>query len=95
MKTTKHLALALILLLATSSMLWVESVSAQSIPKPSVPEFSLKYVDHSYDVPTTYGTDPYTGKTIITQEGYHVQIILLKSPLKIKRSLLTAMKMAP
>jgi hypothetical protein len=42
------------------------------IPKPSVPEFNLSYVDLSYDVPPTYGVDPYTGKTIITQDGYHV-----------------------
>jgi hypothetical protein len=40
--------------------------------KPSVPEFTSWYIDLSYDVPPTYGTDPYTGKTIITQDGYHV-----------------------
>jgi hypothetical protein len=44
-----------------------------SIPKPSVPEFTLKYVDDSYDVPPTYGVDPYTGKTVLTQAGYHIQ----------------------
>jgi hypothetical protein len=65
--------IALILILATSNIMWIESASAQAISKPSIPEFSLKYVDHSYDVPTTYGIDPYTGKTIITQEGYRVQ----------------------
>ena len=40
--------------------------------KPSVPEFTLKYIDLSYDVPPTYGTDQYTGQTIIIQDGYHV-----------------------
>ena len=39
---------------------------------PSVPEFTAAYVDHSYDVPPTYGIDPYTGKTIVTAGGYHV-----------------------
>ena len=39
---------------------------------PAVPEFTVKLIDTSYDVPTTYSTDPYTGKTI-TQEGYHVE----------------------
>jgi hypothetical protein len=73
MKTTKLGMFTLILLLAAPGMLWIESVSTQSLPKPSVPEFSVKYVDHSYDVPTTYGTDPYTGKTMVNQEGYHVQ----------------------
>jgi hypothetical protein len=43
-----------------------------SIPKPYVPEFTLKYVDNSYDVPPIYGIDQYTGKTVITKEGYHV-----------------------
>jgi hypothetical protein len=40
--------------------------------KPSVPEFTLKYVDYSYDVPPTYGIDQYTGKTIITNYGKHI-----------------------
>mgnify|MGYP005847404431 CR=1 FL=1 len=44
-----------------------------SIPKPSVPEFTVKFVDNSYDVPPVYGVDPYTGKNVITQGGYHVE----------------------
>ncbi|MCW4044727.1 MAG: hypothetical protein NWE94_04325 [Candidatus Bathyarchaeota archaeon] len=43
-----------------------------SIPKPSVPEFTVKYVDNSYDVPPTYEVDPYTGKNI-THAGYRVE----------------------
>jgi hypothetical protein len=42
-----------------------------SITKPSVPEFTVELVDSSYDVPTTYFTDPYTGENV-THEGYHV-----------------------
>jgi hypothetical protein len=48
--------------------------SAQS--KPSVPEFTLKYVDNSYDVPpkTTTTTNPYTNETTTTTTpGYHVE----------------------
>lgn len=44
--------------------------------KPSVPEFTLKYVDYSYDVPpkTTSTTDPYTNETITTTiPGRHVE----------------------
>jgi hypothetical protein len=51
-------------------------VSAQSIPTPSVPEFTVKYVDKSHNVPTstTSTIDPYTNRTtIITQPGYYVQ----------------------
>jgi hypothetical protein len=46
-----------------------------SIPKPSVPEFTLRFVDNSYYVPssTTTTTDPYTGEqTVTTEPGYHV-----------------------
>ena len=32
----------------------------------------MKFVDNSYDVPTTYSFDPYTGKEI-TNQGYHVE----------------------
>jgi hypothetical protein len=63
-------------MLALSSLILVESASAQSMPKPSVPEFTVKLADHSYDVPpsTTTTTDPYTGKqTVTTQHGYHVE----------------------
>lgn len=41
--------------------------------KPSVPQFTLKYVDHSYDVPPTYSKDQYTGNTVMTQAGYHIE----------------------
>lgn len=43
-----------------------------SIPKPSVPEFTVALVDSSYDVPTTYSTDPYTGEKV-TNPGYRVE----------------------
>ena len=52
------------------------STNINDIPKPSIPEFTLKYVDNSYDVPsiTTTTTDPYTGEQIVnTEPGYHVQ----------------------
>jgi hypothetical protein len=47
-----------------------------SIPAPSIPQFTVAYVDHSYDVPakTTQTTDPYTGNTVTnTISGYHVK----------------------
>jgi len=42
------------------------------ITKPSVPEFTVKFVDHSYDIPPTYGIDQYTGETVITKQGEHI-----------------------
>lgn len=40
----------------------VESASAQSIPKPPVPDFTLTFDKHSSDTQPTYTTDPYTGQ---------------------------------
>jgi hypothetical protein len=60
--------LLLILIMAMSSLALVEPVNA--FPKPSVPEFTVEVIDSSYDVPPVYSTDPYTGKTTMTREGY-------------------------
>ena len=57
---------ALIMILTALSF---ESTAATPYP---VPEFAVAYVDNSYDVPPSYGVDEFTGKTVIKQEGYHV-----------------------
>ena len=69
---SKPVTLLLITLLAVPSLVMVSRVLAQSIPKPSVPEFTLELVDSSYDVPTTHEINPYTGENV-TYEGYHVK----------------------
>jgi hypothetical protein len=60
-----------------TSITYVSTVQAESsIPKPSVPEFTVKLASYPYDVPptTTTTVDPYTGKeTITTQPGYRVE----------------------
>jgi hypothetical protein len=68
----KYLSLCLVVIFAVSSMLLVLPTNAQTIPKPIVPEFTLEYVDHSYDIPPTYGIDPYTNQTVITKQGEHI-----------------------
>ena len=68
----KGFSLLLVVTLAISSLMMVESAFAQSTPKPPVPEFTLKLIDNSYDVPPTSTVNPYTGKTE-TSGGYHVQ----------------------
>jgi len=68
---TAILICGLILVSVTRFVTVHASTDASSIPKPSVPEFTVELVDSSYDVPTTYSTDPYTGETV-THEGYHV-----------------------
>ncbi len=71
--TSKATTIILTLIIVTSSLLLIPLVNAQTIPKPSVPEFTLKYVSHSYDVPPETTIDPYTGKNIITNSGYRVE----------------------
>ncbi len=55
---SKGFSLLLVVILTASSLIIVESANAQSIPKPSVPEFTVKFVNASYSVTTT---NPYTG----------------------------------
>jgi len=70
------LLLVACLVVSSFSVLAVSSVSAQSGFKPSVPQFSVKLVDSSYDVPPSTSTtvDQYTGKeTTTTTQGYRVE----------------------
>ncbi len=70
MESKKIFPLLIIFVLAASATLTLYPATAVS--NPVVPEFTVQYVDHSYDVPPTYGTDPYTGQTIVASGGYHV-----------------------
>jgi hypothetical protein len=69
---SKCATLLLIAVLAVSGLIMVSSAFAQSITKPSVPEFTVKLIDTSYYVSPTTTTDPYTGETV-TQGGYYVK----------------------
>ena len=64
-----------VMLLSSLLLFTVTPVSAQAGHKPSVPQFNVKYIDNSYDVPpvTTTGTDAYTGlEYTYTKPGYRV-----------------------
>ena len=71
-KMKKILIVLVILIITFSSIIAEKPAFAQSISKPSIPVFAAKYVDYSYDVPTTYGIDQSTGKNVTIQAGYHV-----------------------
>lgn len=79
--TSKSCALILILLMSISSAgLWmVEPANAQSsssFPTPSVPEFTVSFVNASYytEPTATTTTDPYTGnQTVTTIPSRYVQ----------------------
>ncbi len=58
-----------------------ESVNAQTIPKPSVPQFSIQVVDNSYDTTATIQTDPYTGQQT-TIPSRHITDIKIEGKIK-------------
>jgi hypothetical protein len=49
-RMSKSLALAIIFILAVSSLIMVESAFAQTIPKPSIPEFTVRMVESSLEI---------------------------------------------
>ena len=75
----KKITLMLILSIVASSLVMTEPALGQQTP--SVPEFTLKYIDNSYDVSTIYSTDPYTGENI-THPSYHVENRTLEISIK-------------
>jgi hypothetical protein len=85
-KIDKTFGLLLTLIIALSCLtLTVEKANAQSISKPSVPEFTVQLTDHSYDVPptTTTNVDPYNGKkTTYNVNGYHVENFTINLTIK-------------
>ncbi len=64
-----RVALMIIVILAVSSLI-VGAGAQGSFAKPTVPEFTVKIVDHSSYVPPSYGTDPYSGESVETRAGY-------------------------
>jgi hypothetical protein len=73
----KATVLLLVLALAASSLIFMPA----SATKPSVPDFTVKLVDRSYNVETSYSTNPYTGETI-THPGHHVQNLTIEVTIK-------------
>ena len=59
-----------------------EPIEPAPITKPSVPEFTLDFTEHSHDVPPIYGIDQFTGDNITIQEGAHYQWTTLDFTIK-------------
>jgi hypothetical protein len=83
MKLPKTLAVALIFVLATSSLMFVSLASAQ-IPKPSTPKFTAKFVDRSYIVPETTEQNQFTGEVTVIPahkvQNYTVELTIKNQP---------------
>jgi hypothetical protein len=77
--TSKGFCIILAAILSVSSLIIVESAYAQTFPKPSVPEFTVRIADYSYVIPATtptYTINPYTGEqeqATSGSAGYHVE----------------------
>lgn len=71
-RLAKYLSLCLAVILVLCNLIMIESASGQTIPKPSIPEFSVVVVDHSYIVPESTSIDPYNG-SVITHPAYLVE----------------------
>jgi|YelNatPaOPRAMG01_1025707.scaffolds.fasta_scaffold43577_1 hypothetical protein len=70
-RLSKHHSLYFVAILAFSVLLMIaESTDAQTIPKPTVPQFTVKYVDRSYTVPATTTIDPYSGQSVTNPSHY-------------------------
>jgi hypothetical protein len=64
----KGFSLLIVVILAASSLMVIESANAQSSSKPSVPEFKLSYTNYVYDEPAA--TSQWSGEPI-PNSGYH------------------------
>lgn len=74
------LFIILTIIISSLSLVFVKPANAQSIPVPSVPKFTLRLADHSYEVPsTTISTfNPYNNQTATTTiPGYHMTNITI------------------
>ncbi len=67
-KAAKKSCSTILLLFLAVALAGVESVNASNVP---VPQFTVQYIDESFDVNTSPSTDPYTGETI-PPTYYHV-----------------------
>jgi hypothetical protein len=82
MNRAKTLSIALILVLAASSIL--TSLASAQITKPETPELTAKFVDYSYDVPETMEQNQYTGEISVIPahrvQNYTVELTIKNPP---------------
>lgn len=60
----------LVLILTISGLVALEGISCETTT-PETPEFTVQYVNHSYDIAPQSTVNPFTGETVVTQEGGH------------------------
>lgn len=82
-KLSKSLGLLLVLIMIVSglSLLMVKPVCAQTVSKPSVPQFTVELVGPSFDIPPSYSFNSSTG-LFDANDGYHIQYSTVKIVIK-------------
>lgn len=83
-KISKTFALILTFIIAMSclTLLTVKSANAQTIPTPSVPQFTVMLVNHFEGMPTTTMIDPFSGERLVvpaTHYEWHTLDIMIKN----------------
>jgi hypothetical protein len=69
--SNRSFSVILVMILATSFLLAVKPEVVQCAPTVSVPQFSLLFIDNSYDTPSRTIINPYNGSTTVIP-GEHV-----------------------
>jgi hypothetical protein len=83
--------LTLIIAMTCLTLLMVRPSSAQTptplavpVPKPSTPQFTVKFVNSSYEIPASSSINPYTGQNITSPsqqiENDSIQVIVKNQP---------------
>jgi hypothetical protein len=77
----RNVAVFLVLfVLPLSSLILTKPIDAQ-VTSPNVPEFALRVIDNSYDIPSSTSINPYNGSTI-THPGTHIENITVELSIK-------------
>jgi hypothetical protein len=81
-KLTQATCLGLIFVFVLSTLSATPQATAEPfVAKPAVPQFSIQYVDYSYDIPESYSTDPYTGQQI-RNPSQHIGDVRIEGKIK-------------
>jgi hypothetical protein len=73
--------LLLVVMFTAASLVSIQPVCALSIPKPSVPEFAIRPVGPSFDIPPTYSFNASNGLFDVN-EGYHFEFSTVEVVIK-------------
>ena len=65
--------LCAIVVLIVSGVIATGIGTSSALQTPSTPEFTVRFIDASYDVPPKYAINAYTGQNEMVEQGKHIQ----------------------